>query len=61
MKPGAGERAAQLLLALLKALCCLALFLGAQVLVVLPVTVAAILRAAVNGGTVDQEALALKL
>lgn len=61
MKPGAGERAAQLLLALLKALCCLALFLGAQVLVVLPVTVAAILRAAVNGGTVDQEALARML
>ena len=30
-------------------------------LVVLPVTVAAILRAAVNGGTVDQEALARML
>ena len=61
MKPGAGERVAQLLLAFLKALCCLALFLGAQVLVVLPVSAAAILRAAVNGGTVDQQALARML
>ena len=61
MKPGAGERVAQLLLAFLKALCCLALFLGVQVLVVLPVSAAAVLRAAVNGGTVDQQALARML
>lgn len=52
-----GERVAQLLLALLKALCYLTLFLGAQVLVMLPVAIAAIIRSAVEGAAVDQEAL----
>lgn len=57
MKPSAGERVAQLLLALLKALCYLALFLGAQVLVMLPVAIASIIRSAIEGAVVDQETL----
>lgn len=56
MKPGAGERVAQLLLALLKALCYLALFLGAQVLVMLPVVIASVFRMMMGGG-VDEELL----
>lgn len=41
MKPGTGERVAQVLLAFLKAVCYLALFLGMQVAVMLPVILAA--------------------
>ena len=48
---------AQLLLALLKALCYLTLFLGAQVLVMLPVAIASIIRSAIEGTVVDQETL----
>lgn len=56
MKLSAGERAAQLLLALLKALCYLALFLGAQVLVMLPVTVVSVFRMMMGGG-IDEKLL----
>lgn len=48
---------AQLLLALLKALCYLTLFLGAQVLVMLPVAIASVIRSAIEGTMVDQETL----
>lgn len=57
MRPSAGERVAQLLLALLKALCYLTLFLGAQVLVMLPVAIASVIRSAIEGAMVDQETL----
>lgn len=54
MKPGAGERAAEVLLALLKAVCFLALFLGVQVLVMLPVIVATVLQMMLEGKTIDE-------
>lgn len=54
MKPSAGERVAQVLVALLKALCYLALFLGSQVLVMLPVTIASLFQMMMGGG-VDEE------
>ena len=57
MKPGAGERVADVLLALLKAMCYLGLFLGSQVLVMMPVVIAFAIQAAVGGGEVDQGAL----
>lgn len=57
MKPNAGERVAQVLLALLKSLCYLALFLGSQVLVMLPVVIAAAVQTVMEGGTVDQESI----
>lgn len=57
MKPSAGERAADVLLSLLKAVCYLGLFLGAQVLVMMPVVIAFAIQAAVGGGEVDQETL----
>lgn len=57
MKPSAGERAAQVLLALLKSLCYLALFLGTQVLVMLPVVIAAAVQTVMEGGAVDQGAV----
>lgn len=57
MKPSAGERAAQVLLALLKSLCYLALFLGTQVLVMLPVVIAAAIQMVMEGGAVDQRAV----
>lgn len=60
MKPNIGERAAQILLALLKAICYVTLFLGSQVLVMLPVFIAAGVRTAIEGGTVD-EALLLQM
>lgn len=53
MKPSAGERAAQVLLALLKSLCFLALFLGTQVLVMAPVMVATVLQMTLEGKPVD--------
>lgn len=57
MKPSAGERAADVLLSLLKAVCYLGLFLGAQVLVMMPVVIAYAIQTAVGGGEVDQETL----
>lgn len=57
MKPSAGERVADVLLALLKAICYLSLFLGSQVLVMMPVVIAFAIQAAVGGGEVDQGAL----
>lgn len=57
MKPSAGERVADVLLALLKAMCYLGLFLGSQVLVMMPVVIAFAIQAAVGGGEVDQGAL----
>lgn len=48
---------AQLLLALLKALCYLALFLGAQVLVMLPPVVAAAVQMVMEGGVMDEQAV----
>lgn len=53
MKPDIGERVAQVLLALLKATCYLALFLGSQVLVMLPVVIASAVQTAMGGGGVD--------
>ena len=53
MKPGKGERAVQVLLALLKSSCYLALFLGMQIVVMLPVAVIAGIQAAIGGGTAD--------
>ena len=57
MKPRAGERVADVLLALLKAICYLGLFLGSQVLVMMPVVIAFAIQAAVGGGEVDQGTL----
>ncbi len=48
MKQGAGGRAVQVLIALGKSVCYLALFLGAQVLVMLPVVVAAAVQSALE-------------
>ena len=53
MKPNAGERAAQVMLALLKTMCYLALFLGAQVFVMLPVAIASIVQMTLEGGAFD--------
>jgi len=57
VKPGVGERIAQVLLALLKSGCYLALFLGAQVLVMLPDTVTLIVQAVMGDGTVDEQGM----
>jgi len=57
VKPGRGERAVQVLLALLKSGCYLALFLGAQVLVMMPVVIAAAVQTAMEGGAVDENGL----
>ena len=48
MKQSAGGRAVQVLIALGKSVCYLALFLGAQVLVMLPVVVAAAVQSALE-------------
>lgn len=48
MKPSKAERAAQVFIALGKSVCYLALFLGAQVLVVLPVSMAAGVQSAMG-------------
>lgn len=50
MSPGKGERAVQVLLAVLKSSCYLALFLGMQVAVMLPVAVAAGVQAVLGEG-----------
>lgn len=55
MKPNVGERVGQVLLALLKVLCYLVLFLGSQVLVMMPVTIAAGIQSAAQGGAMDAE------
>lgn len=49
-KAGLGDRVALVTLALLKALCYLALFLGSQVAVMLPESIAAGLRMSMDGG-----------
>lgn len=54
MKPDKGERAAQVLLAVLKSGCYLALFLGAQVLMMMPVVITSAIRVAVEGDAVDE-------
>lgn len=53
MKPSTGERVADILLALVKSVCYLALFLGSQVLVMLPVIVATVLQMTLEGKPVD--------
>ena len=55
MKPGRGERIVQLLLALLKCSCYLALFLGMQVVVMLPVGIAAGIREALEPESFDAD------
>lgn len=55
MKPGVGERVGQVLLALLKVLCYLLLFLGSQVLVMMPVVIAAGILSATQGGAPEAE------
>lgn len=57
MKPNAGERAAQVMLALLKTMCYLALFLGAQVFVMLPVVIASVVQMTIEGSTFDGQLL----
>lgn len=49
MKPKAGERAVQVIVALLKSSCYLGLFLGMQVLVMLPVAITAGIQQAIGG------------
>ena len=61
MKPSAGERAAQILLALLKAGCYVALFLGSQLLVMMPVTLAAGIRSVIENKPVDEDLIAQML
>lgn len=56
MKPSKGERVAQVLVAVLKSSCYLALFLGMQVVVMLPMAVAAGIQVAISGGSMDQDA-----
>lgn len=57
MKPSKGERAVQVLLAVLKSFCYLALFLGMQVAVMLPVAIAAGVQVALGEGAVDENLL----
>ena len=61
MKPGKGERMAQVLLAALKSGCYLALFLGAQVLVMLPVVIATIAQSMMGDGPPDEGLFAAML
>lgn len=61
MKPSVGERVAQVLLALLKSLCYLALFLGSQVLVMLPVVIAVAIQAAMGREVLDGDTLTMML
>ena len=56
MKGTKGDRVVQVIIALTKSLCYLALFLGMQVLVMMPVILASALQAAVDGG-VEESAL----
>lgn len=53
MKPSTGERVADVLLALVKSVCYLALFLGSQVLVMLPVIVVTVFQMVLKGETID--------
>lgn len=57
MTQGKGERVAQVLLALMKSLCYLGLFLGMQVAVMLPVAIAAGIQAALGNGAVDENTI----
>lgn len=57
MKPDIGERVAQVLLALVKALCYVALFVGSQVLVMMPVVIAFVIQAMAGGGELDKDLL----
>lgn len=57
MKPSKGEQVLQVLLAFLKSACYLALFLGMQVLVMVPVTVSLAIRAALEHKTIDEDAV----
>ncbi len=57
MKPTAGERVAQVLLALLKSGCYLALFMGMQILVMMPVALAAAIQIAVESGPMGEDAM----
>lgn len=61
MKPDLGERIAQVLLALLKAACYVMLFLGVQVLVMLPVLIASAIQTVVGGRPIDENELAALL
>lgn len=54
MKPTKGERAVQILLALLKSSCYLALFLGMQVLVMMPIIIAAVIQTVAEDGMLDE-------
>lgn len=56
MKENGGHRVAQVIIALAKSLCYLTLFLGMQVLVMLPVILASVLQAAIDG-TAEEGAL----
>ncbi len=53
MKPSTGERVADVLLALVKSVCYLALFLGSQVLVMLPVIAVAAFQMVLKGENLD--------
>ena len=55
MKPKAGERAVQVIVALLKSSCYLGLFLGMQVLVMLPVAFIAGIQQAIGGQEVGDQ------
>lgn len=57
MKPSKGERAAQILITLLKCACYLGLFLGMQVVVMLPPMLAESIRMSLEGGVADQSAI----
>ena len=61
MKPDFGVRVAQVLLALLKAACYVLLFLGVQVLVMLPVLIASAIQTVVGGGPLDGTEMAALL
>ncbi len=57
MKPGLEERAAQLILAVVKTGCYLALFLGSQVLVMLPLVIATAIQTVTGSGVLNENAL----
>lgn len=57
MKPGLEERAAQLILAVVKTGCYMALFLGSQVLVMLPLVIATAIQTVTGSGVLNENAL----
>lgn len=57
MNQGAENRAVRVIIALGKSMCYLALFLGMQVLVMLPVILASAIQTTVNGEAVDENGL----